>query len=533
MEKDRQYTVLIVDDNPEDRDAVRRYLTRDVEEQYALLEADNGEDALKVYQHARPDCVLLDFHLPDMNGLEFVAELVYELDTHLVPVVMLTGTGNEVIAVEAMKNGVQDYLVKGRASADDLRRAVRNAVERVEMQRRLEEQRAQLEQKNRELELANRRKDQFLAMLAHELRNPLAPILNGLHVQRLKNDDRETAVRVRQIVDRQVRHLARLTDDLLDVARITRGKILLRRERLELCALVRETVEDQRCTLERQKLDLRLYVPEGPVWINGDRTRISQVLSNFLSNSIKFTDAGGQIAVRLTARPDGRRVSVSVRDSGIGMDHDMLAHVFETFSQADESLDRSQGGLGLGLALAKGLIDLHGGEVRAYSAGPGQGSEFSFVLPLDSGQPGAAPAAPAEQPQPGGGDGMRILVVEDNRDSADTLAELLELWGHDVCVARSGPGGIDAALANPPEVILLDIGLPGMDGFEVARRVRQEPALEGTLLVALTGYGQDEDRHRSLAAGFDEHVVKPVDPHVLRAVIAGAARRCPAPATDV
>jgi PAS domain S-box-containing protein len=368
----------------------------------------------------------------------------------------------------------------------------------------------------REAREADRRKDEFLAMLSHELRNPLAPIRNAVAVLRLRGADAETVAWAREIVERQSAHLARLVDDLLDASRLTRRKVRLRQERLDLGALVRTTCDDHRGDLEAAGLALEVEAPAGPVWVSGDRTRLAQVLGNLLANAAKFTDRGGRATVRLAAAGD--RAAVAVSDTGVGVDPAMLPRLFEAFSQADRSLERSQGGLGLGLALVKGLVELHGGGVRADSAGPGRGATFTFWLPLDA-EPPAAPtprpdgeaAAPARR---------RVLIVEDNVDAADSLRMLLEMAGHEVAVAYTGVAGLEAARARRPDVVLCDLGLPGLTGYEVARALRQGVETAGVRLIAVSGYGRDEDQRRARESGFDEVLVKPVSPAVLERLLA-------------
>jgi PAS domain S-box-containing protein len=365
---------------------------------------------------------------------------------------------------------------------------------------------------------ADRRKDEFLAMLAHELRNPLAPIRNAVEVMRRLVPDEPRLLQIREMIDRQVAHMARLIDDLLDVSRISRGKILLRSEPVDWTALVSAAVEDHRSLLESHGLRVVTELPAGPVWVNGDPTRLSQIVGNLLQNSNKFTNQGGRVDVRLEA---GRDAVLTVRDTGIGMEPEILARLFEPFSQADGSLDRSRGGLGLGLALVKGLVELHGGEVSAASPGVGQGSTFMVRLPLEP--PGAVRDRAGS---PGTGRALRILVVEDNRDAADSLGMMLELAGHTVEIAYTGREGLEAARSFSPEVALCDIGLPGgMDGYDLARALRQDDGLSGIHLIAISGYGQEEDQRRARAAGFDRHLTKPVDPaFLLRALetLAGA-----------
>jgi signal transduction histidine kinase len=373
------------------------------------------------------------------------------------------------------------------------------------------------------------RKNQFLAMLAHELRNPLAPIRNAVHVLKLVSTPNPTMSQARDMIDRQVAHMARLVDDLLDMSRLARGKIFLRKERIDLTQLVSDTIADYRSLLAETGLELRTDLPEQALFVDGDATRLAQVLGNVLHNASKFTDAGGAVTVRLALDQETRRqgdretvgvclspclpispsVQLTVRDTGIGMDRAMLERVFDTFSQADSSLDRSRGGLGLGLALVRGLVQLHGGEVSATSEGPGRGTEIAIRLPLaDSPVPDVPNHVPRESAQAVN----RVLVIEDNLDAAESMRMLFAMTGHAVEVAHAGPAGLEAARAFRPQVVLCDIGLPGgMDGYAVARAMRRDPALAGVLLIALSGYGQDEDRRRSREAGFDAHLIKPVD----------------------
>lgn len=362
----------------------------------------------------------------------------------------------------------------------------------------------------REVQEAGRRKDEFLAMLGHELRNPLAPIRNALQILRLRGEDAPTREWVRQVMDRQVTHLTRLVDDLLDVSRITRGKVLLRSQRCDLAALVRSTVEDHRAALEAAGLRLEVELPPGAVWVTGDPTRLAQVLENLLTNARKFTDAGGWIAVRLTLEEAGRRARVTVRDSGIGIASEDLPNLFQPCFQVERSLERNWGGLGLGLTLVKGLVELHGGGVKAESDGRGRGATFSFWLPVEAAVPPPLPVASSgEQPV---GRRRRVLIIEDNRDTAQSLKMLLEMFGHEVALAHTGRQGVEVATRFRPEVVLCDLGLPEMDGLSVARALRSNPATASAWLIAISGYGQDEDRVRSEQAGFDWHLTKPVEP---------------------
>ena len=373
-----------------------------------------------------------------------------------------------------------------------------------------------LKQAEEELKAADRRKDQFLAMLAHELRNPLAPIRNAAQVLQMPGLNPERLEKARGMIDRQVAHMGRLVDDLLDVSRISQGRILLRREPLDLAALVRATAEDHRELIEEAGLSLFLELPAEPVRLEGDPTRLAQALGNLLQNAVKFTNPGGRVTVRLADR--GGEAEVAVQDTGIGMGPEMLARLFQPFSQGDQTLDRSRGGLGLGLALVKGLVELHGGSVEADSRG--QGSTLTLRLPLQDGVAAPVPSEPAGKP---GGSALRILVVEDNRDAADSLQILLDLSGHQAEVAYTGQDGVDASRRIRPQVVLCDIGLPGgMNGYDVARALR--PELPGTCLIALTGYGQEEDQRKAREAGFDRHLTKPVDPAALLHLLGGLAQ---------
>jgi PAS domain S-box-containing protein len=381
-------------------------------------------------------------------------------------------------------------------------------------QKRLEDE---LRRRAEALEEAGRQKDQFLAMLAHELRNPLAPILNALHILQQSRTTPAARGQTLGMLERQVRHLSRLVDDLLDVSRVTRGQVQLRRERLDLGRLARTAAEDHRPVLEKVGLTLRLEVPETPVWALADATRLTQVVNNLLDNAIKFRDRKCPVTVRVCIDEESHRAMLAVRDEGMGIQPELLPRLFNPFAQADRSLNRSRGGLGLGLALVKGLVELHGGEVEAFSEGLGRGAEFRVWLPLEQ-EPAAlvqAPIAPRPADQH-----LRVLVVEDSRDAADSLRMLLELFDQEVRVAYSGTEGVQAAKEWRPDVVLCDIGLPELDGYALARELRLNPTTARVRLLALTGYGADEDKRRSREAGFDHHLVKPADPAELLRLLA-------------
>jgi PAS domain S-box-containing protein len=380
---------------------------------------------------------------------------------------------------------------------------------------------------------ADKRKDEFLAMLGHELRNPLAPLANALHVLEMAGTDEQKRHWATELIGRQVQHLTRLVDDLLDVSRVTRGKVELRKEPVELAAVLRRATESSRPLIDTRQLELTLALPATPVQLQADPTRLAQVVSNLLNNAAKYTPAGGRIW--LSGQTDGHQVVVRVRDNGQGIQADLLPHIFDLFTQGDRSPARAEGGLGIGLALVRRLVELHGGSVQAASEGPGRGSEFTVRLPLvagrvpSDGDHGDAAHDARRNTEAGHAAGQRVLVVDDNRDSADTIATLLSLWGHEARVAYDGPTALEEARDYQPGLVLLDIGLPGMTGLELARQLRQEVGLQDALLVAMTGYGRDDDRRRSMEAGLNAHLVKPVAPEALTELLAWLAKpRAPA-----
>jgi PAS domain S-box-containing protein len=367
---------------------------------------------------------------------------------------------------------------------------------------------------------ADRRKDEFLAMLGHELRNPLAPIANALQLMNRPGTDPAVLARAREITERQFRHMVRLVDDLLDVSRIMRGKIGLRKERVALATVIGTATEMTRATIESRKQQLEVALPDEPVLLEADPTRLAQVVANLLHNAAKYSDEPGRI--HLSAERQGDRVVVHIKDEGMGIPPEFLPSIFELFTQGDRSLERSEGGLGIGLTVVRKLVEMHGGTTAARSDGPGTGSEFIVTLPA---LPPGTPALPSEAglPPHAAGPPRRILVVDDNVDAAESMAMLLRDFGHQVSLAHDGPAAIRAAHERDPQVIILDIGLPEMNGYQVARALRQQPRFEKIVLIALTGYGQEEDRRRSREAGFDHHLVKPVKTDALQRLIAGAA----------
>jgi signal transduction histidine kinase/ActR/RegA family two-component response regulator len=374
------------------------------------------------------------------------------------------------------------------------------------------------------LEGADRHKNEFLAMLSHELRNPLAPIRNSLHILDRVAPGGDQARRAQAVIDRQIGHMTRLVDELLDVTRISRGKIQLQRERLDLGEMVRRAIDDHHPTFVRNGLAVEVAIPDESIWIDGDRTRIAQVMDNLLQNAAKFTPEAGKVTVSVEANKRLGQAVARVRDTGVGITPDMLPRLFEPFTQADTTLARTKGGLGLGLALVKGLVEMHGGAVSVESEGVGRGASFTVRVPLkdEEARADVPPRTVRER-----GPARRVLVIEDNADGAETLRDVLELGGHAVDVAYSGPGGIEKATAFGPEIVLCDIGLPGMDGYEVAQRMRADPALASVRLVALTGYAGPDDVLRARDAGFDDHLAKPPSAEDLERVLLRGGRRGP------
>lgn len=373
-----------------------------------------------------------------------------------------------------------------------------------------------------QLREADRRKDQFLATLAHELRNPLAPIRNGLQILKIVDPQAEEAAEVREMMERQLDHMVRLVDDLLDISRITRNKLELRKERVELANVVASAVETSRPLIEANGHTFESRLPDEPIWLEADVTRLAQVLANLLNNAAKYMEAGGRIEVAAVRQslPErgGTEVEIRVTDTGIGIPAEMLPRVFDMFTQVDETQNRSQGGLGVGLTLVRQLVEMHGGTIEARSEGLGRGSEFVVRLPAVAEEPKREMIEMSDSTN--GGAGRRILVVDDNRDSAKTLGLLLKLMGHETHLAHDGVEAIAEAERVRPELILLDIGLPKMTGHEVCQAIRQQPWGEEMVIIAVTGWGQDDDRRKSQEAGFNGHLVKPVAPEVLKQLLA-------------
>jgi signal transduction histidine kinase len=418
-----------------------------------------------------------------------------------VPLV-ISGNSIGVLTFITAESG-RKYTEADLALATDLAQRAAVAIENTQLYQALREN--------------DRRKDEFLATLAHELRNPLVPIRNSLQILKMPRVDTATVERSREMMERQVHQLVRLVDDLLDVSRVMRGKIELRKERVELASVIARAVETVQPLLDAQEHELNVVLPPESLPLDADPVRLAQVIGNLLTNAAKYTEPRGRI--RLTAQREEGAVVLRLQDTGIGIAANMLPRIFDLFVQVDHAAARSQGGLGIGLTLVKNLVEMHQGQVEAHSPGPGKGSEFVVRLPLArdpterTEENGASSAAPSAS-------GLRLLVVDDNKDAADSLAMLLRLQGHQVRVAHDGPGALEIAKEDSPDLVLLDIGMPGMDGYEVAGRMRRQFGPGNIRLAALTGWGQQEDRRRTAEAGFDYHLVKPVEPNVLENLLA-------------
>ncbi|HYN41158.1 MAG TPA: response regulator, partial [Thermoanaerobaculia bacterium] len=482
---------------------------------------------------SRYDAHLVGAQIADRSGVDLLrACREAEVDA---PVLLLSDGADRALDLAAMEGGAAGFLAMDLLDADLLERSIRYAVAarrqeavfrgaREELQERVEERSTSLETMNAALAVevaerrraeqklrdVDRRKNEFLATLAHELRNPLAPIGHATEILARLGDgeeDRARAAEARKVIERQVTHLVRLIDDLLDISRISHGKVGLRSELVTLASVVESALEAARPLFLSRRHALELKLPAAPVLLNADPIRLAQILTNLLSNAARYTERGG--SVRIEATMEETTAILRVVDSGIGISPDALASIFTMFSQAPEALALDEGGLGIGLALAKHLAELHGGSLTAASPGPGKGSTFTLRLPVE-----VRSVAPSETLPPVLAPPVtprRILVVDDNVDAALTLAELLGLDGHEAHVAHDGPSAVEAARRLFPDIAILDIGLPGFSGLEVARRLRDEPSLKGLFLVALSGWVQPEDLVRSREAGFDHHLAKPVD----------------------
>ncbi|HZT02679.1 MAG TPA: response regulator [Steroidobacteraceae bacterium] len=573
-ETEDKVSILLVDDQPQRLVAYRAILG---DLGLELICARSGREALEFLMDREFAVVLLDVSMPDMDGFE-AAKLIHEHPRfERTPIIFVTGVhlddldrlkGYSLGAVDYVSVPIVPEILRSKVSVlvelyckrkelqlANVRLSEANIALQEEKTRELEIVNRSLQHANDELAAANRslqseiaeraraehalkeadrHKDEFLAMLAHELRNPLAPIHNAIELMRLKPLEDPQLTWAQDVIARQLTYLTRLVDDLLDVSRITRGKINLARQVVELESLISRAVETVHPLFDEHRHQLTLELPEPGVHVFGDPTRLTQAIANVLGNAAKYTDAGGQISLTTVVREGD--VEIRIRDNGIGIRPELLPHVFELFTQIDRQDGRAQGGLGIGLALVQRLVQMHQGEVTAVSEGPGKGSEFVIRLPRlltekePVGQPhvipvssSAAEVAAVVAPLAGASAARlarRILIADDNNDALESLATLLQLSGHEVFTATNGGTALQSAERHRPEVALLDIGMPMLDGYEVAKRIRAQPWGQRITLVALTGWGQDSDRRRSREAGFDSHLVKPLDLETLTDLLA-------------
>ena len=639
------YRILLIDDSSDDRSDLRQMLLRGSNSRYHFTEAELGCTGLQTVSDQRDgqpdsmpfDCILLDFHLPDMNAYEVLAALCNGSDLPPCPVVVVTGWqgADKDDGARLLRAGAQDYIGKSWTTPESLTRTIENSIERFDLltKRKIaetqfneseeryrnlfnsiddglcviervkiatdqlldfryvdvnpaftaqsgmanvigktirqmlpdepeqwfssynsvcttgmplrfersnltpghvhelnvfriggpesvkvaiifsditERRRSELQTlaQSRTLAEMDRRKDEFLAMLGHELRNPLAPISNAVHLLQMQNNENPVQKQACAIIQRQVGQLNHLVDDLLEVSRITTGLVQLRQAQVAFSDIVKGAVETTQPLLTQRRHELTVLLPPQPVWLHADAARIEQVVVNLLTNAAKYTNEGGQIF--LTVHQEDATAVLRVRDTGIGIAPALLPFIFELFTQAERALDRAQGGLGIGLCLVHRLVELHDGTVVAHSV-LGQGSEFVVRLPVVVPSLEATLLPRSTELIPQDKKHCRVLVVDDNLDAAETLTMLLEFLGHTVQMAHDGPSALQQALAWQPDVVLLDIGLPGLNGYEVARRIRAEPSMASIVLVALTGYGQESDRQCAHEAGFDHHLAKPAD----------------------
>ena len=574
---DEPASILVVDDTPANLQVLAGMLK---ERGYKVRPAPGGKLALLAARHDPPDLILLDINMPEMNGYEVCQQLKADDTLKGIPVIFISALTEQLDKVKAFAIGGVDYITKP-FQMEELYARVETHLKLRHLQIELEESNARLahavnvlSRKQEELSEMHRRKDEFLAMLSHELRNPLAPILNAVQLLRLEKNENELQQKARIIIERQVNQLTRLVEDLMEVSRITTGRVQLRQDRVVVSGIMERAVETARPLIDQRRQELTVSLPPQPVWLNADAARLQQVLVNLLTNAAKYTPEGGQIWLVVSGEwrvasgehvewrvmsSDELRVAsgeqeesggallttpsslathhsplatpwvvIRVRDTGVGIAPDFLPRIFELFAQAERSLDRSQGGLGIGLALVQRLVAMHHGSVEAHSS-LGHGSEFVVRLPLVSGEwsvvsgeqekfghttpasPLATHHTPLATRHTPLATQLRVLVVDDNVDTAQTLAMLLTKSGHDVRTTHTGPNALEVTLDYRPNVVLLDIGLPGMNGYEVAKRIRHHPVLHNIVLVAMTGYGQETDHQLSKESGFDHHLVKPAD----------------------
>ncbi|MEO5822797.1 MAG: response regulator [Vicinamibacteraceae bacterium] len=526
--------ILVVDDQPSKLLTYDAILSELGEE---LIRANSASEALEALLKHEIAVVLADVCMPDLDGYELAAMIRQHPRCQKTSIIFVSAVMMaEPDRLRGYQSGAVDYVpvpvvpeilrAKVKVFAELYRKTRALEELNAELERRVAARTGELEATTAALREADRRKDEFLAMLAHELRNPLAPIRTAVQLLRLKELPEAHSIRARDTIDRQVEHLVCLIDDLLDVSRITRGMITLQREPVPASAIVARAIEITRPAIDAKRHELVLDLADDPLTIEGDRTRLVQIVGNILHNATKFMDPGGCIVLRITQ--SGSTALITVKDEGIGIPADRIDRVFDLFTQVHRDGDMSQGGLGIGLALVRRLVEMHGGSVEARSDGPGRGTEIRVCLPLStallSGEAGtpqvdAEPLPPQER--------RRILIADDNGDAAGALALRLELAGHEVRTAQDGLEALAVARTFQPEVVLLDLGMPAMDGYETARHLRRLSWGKQARLIALTGWGQQQDRIRTAEAGFDIHLVKPVSELDLFRAIASADAAAP------
>jgi signal transduction histidine kinase len=555
---DEPINILLVDDEPKNLKVLETVLE---DPGYRLVCAQSAEQALLALVAEEFALLVLDIHMPQMSGFELAQLVKQRKKTAALPIIFLTAYYSEDQHVlEGYGTGAVDYLHKPinptilrskvavfaelhRKSRETARvnRSLLNEVSarRVaeeqlrkmndELEARVSERTMALVERERELrglaealKNADRRKDEFLATLAHELRNPLAPLRSGLELLKM-SDDPADARDTQTMMDRQLCHMVRLIDDLLDLSRITTDKLTLRKKPVLLSEVIETAIDASNPVLGASGQTLTVAIPEEEVWLDADPTRLSQVVGNLLTNASKYTPSGGRIEIE--AARQAAEVSICVKDDGLGIPPEMLADVFEMFTQVNRTLDRAQGGLGIGLAIVKRLVELHRGTITALSPGLGRGSAFTVRLPivLHHAQQTSSSATPHAAPARSQKAGCRVLVVDDNVDGAVSLEKVLRIWGYETQINYSGTEALESARTFKPDVVFLDIGLPGMNGYEVARHLRGEPALCRATLVAVTGWGSEEDKQRSRDAGFDFHLTKPVEVDAIEKILARVA----------
>jgi signal transduction histidine kinase len=504
---------LLVDDLEENLLSLEALLRRDG---LSLLKARNGDEALELLLQNDVALALVDVQMPGLNGFELAELMRGNERTRRIPIIFVTaGTTDSRRRFQGYEAGAVDFIQKP-IETDVLRSKADVFFELYRQRQQIAEQRDVLELQAQALKQADRRKDEFLATLAHELRNPLAPLRQGLDVLR-KNPDHPDGVQIRDRMDRQLGNLVHLIDDLLDVSRVSQGKIDLRKEKVNLRDVVNQAVEASRPHFEGANHRLSVELPQQDVWLEADPTRLSQILANLLNNAAKYTPNGGSIAVTGSLR--GPTLELVVTDNGVGIPQEMQSDIFELFTQVGSHSERSQGGLGIGLALVRQLVELHGGTVRAASAGIGMGSSFHIELPISK-SVAATDTTQERKNAAGKSNGrLKVLVVDDNIDVADVTGWMLEEIGHEYLTINDGRDALREAMSFQPDVILLDIGLPELDGHEVCRILRANQRFKDTVIIAQTGWGQEKDKQKSIESGFNRHLTKPVSLDVLAETI--------------